>query len=118
MKTVLLVDDNVDFLRATMQALAHDYDVIGAPDGTAARLLLMDRRVDAVVIDIVLPEGESGVDVARDLKRIASDLPIVAISGYVSPRITELAPSLFARYVQKPFTAADLREILRGVCAA
>lgn len=55
--TVLLVDDDADFLDSLGEFLAAEYTVVLAPDGaTAMRILSAGRKVDLVVLDIHMPD--------------------------------------------------------------
>jgi DNA-binding response OmpR family regulator len=65
---VLVVDDNASFRRlARLVLLTAGFDVVGeAADVESARQQVERLRPDAVLLDVMLPDG-SGVDVARDL---------------------------------------------------
>jgi DNA-binding NarL/FixJ family response regulator len=65
---VLIVDDHASFRRiARLMLVAAGFDVIGeAADAESARQQIERLRPDAVLLDVMLPDG-SGVQVARDL---------------------------------------------------
>ena len=66
---VLIVDDHASFRRlARLLLVVAGFDVIGeATDAGCARELIERLRPDAVLLDVMLPDG-SGVDVARELQ--------------------------------------------------
>jgi DNA-binding response OmpR family regulator len=65
---VLIVDDHASFRRlARLVLLAAGFDVVGeAPGAETARAMIELLRPDAVLLDVMLPDG-SGFDVAREL---------------------------------------------------
>ncbi len=65
---VLIVDDHASFRRlARLLLLTAGFDVVGeATDAQSARALIERLDPDAVLLDVMLPDG-SGVDVAREL---------------------------------------------------
>ncbi|HTP23396.1 MAG TPA: response regulator [Solirubrobacteraceae bacterium] len=67
---VLIVDDHASFRRLTRRVLlAAGFDVVGeAADARGARELIARLEPDAVLLDVMLPDG-SGLDVARELVR-------------------------------------------------
>ena len=109
MKTILVVDDNESFSDAISRVLK-EYDVLKASRLEDAYNIFLDRNCDIVLMDILLGQ-QSGIDVARGLLKMRP-VPIVAMSGYVSENVLELVPDVFTGYLQKPFTANELREVL------
>ena len=65
---MLIVDDHASFRRlARLLLLAAGFDVVGEAAGVAsARALIELLHPDAVLLDVMLPDG-SGLDVAREL---------------------------------------------------
>lgn len=52
-----------------------------APDGSAAFQVLAQKRVDLMVIDYHLANGETGEDLAREVTRRWPDLPLIMLTG-------------------------------------
>ena len=81
MARILVVDDNDKvrmMLRMTLES--EGYEVSEAPDGDVAIQLFQETPVDLVITDIVMPEKE-GIETIMELRRIAPELKIIAISG-------------------------------------
>jgi DNA-binding response OmpR family regulator len=67
-ETILVVDDEADVLDLVRYHLHRaGFDVDVASSGTAALLAARQRRPDAIVLDIMLPQM-SGTEVFRKLK--------------------------------------------------
>jgi two-component system KDP operon response regulator KdpE len=77
---VLVVDDEPQILRALQTNLrGAGYDVGTATSAQEAVRAAARRPPDAVILDLVLPDG-SGIDVAREL-RTWSAAPILVLGG-------------------------------------
>ena len=78
---VLIVDDHASFRRfARLLLLAAGFDVVGEAAGAeSARALIALLRPDAVLLDVMLPDG-CGLDVARELAR-EPDSPRVVLTS-------------------------------------
>ncbi|MHB8057500.1 MAG: response regulator [Desulfuromonadaceae bacterium] len=89
---ILLVDDE-DGIRFTLGTLLkkEGYLVDVAADLSAARSFLQDSRYDLVFSDIML-EGESGLDLLREIKGSAQDAQVVMFTG--SPQVESAAEAV------------------------
>jgi PAS domain S-box-containing protein len=81
--TILVVDDNPDVGEATGAMLGElGYDVVLANDAAAALAEVARRKPLLVLSDIVMPGDKDGVALARELRALYPDLPIVLTTGY------------------------------------
>jgi PAS domain S-box-containing protein len=81
--TVLLVEDNPDVASVSSSLLEQlGYTVRRVPDAEAALREIERNRVDLVFSDIVMPGEIDGLDLARRLREIRPDLPILLATGY------------------------------------
>jgi FixJ family two-component response regulator len=63
---------------------------------------------------MVMPEGVSGADLARQLIVKHPRLKVIFTSGYTANEVnTQLLVKMKARYLQKPYTHADLARTVR-----
>jgi DNA-binding response OmpR family regulator len=77
--TILLVDDDPDFLEATRQILvANRYRVITAQDGDEGIAKAKYENPDLVVLDVIMP-GKDGFSVCYELRKMAQTRPIPVI---------------------------------------
>jgi len=112
---VLVVDDEPQILRALRVILRNaGYDVDTAETKSEALDAVSVRPPDAMVLDLVLPDG-SGVDVCKEV-RGWSRLPIIVLSAVGDEREKVRALDAGADdYVTKPFSPEELTARLRAV---
>lgn len=111
---VLVVDDEPQILRALQTSLrGAGYEVDTADSATQALTAASVRVPDAVILDLVLPDGR-GTDVAREL-RTWSTVPIIVLSvvGDESEKVAALDAGA-DDYVTKPFGIDELLARLRA----
>jgi two-component system KDP operon response regulator KdpE len=113
--TVVVVDDDPQILRALELTLrGASYRVFTAATAAGALVEAAARRPDAIVLDLLLPDG-SGVDVCREI-RSTSDVPILILSAVGDEREKVAALDAGADdYVTKPFGVQELLARLRAV---
>jgi signal transduction histidine kinase/CheY-like chemotaxis protein len=115
-RRILVVDDEKAIRETLTQALEHDgYEVDATGDVGDAVALLGRIRVDLVVTDLVLPGG-SGLEVARTVKRVHPDAPVILITGWpgrVDPETLE-GQGIDA-IVEKPVGLDTLRSAVRAL---
>ena len=81
--TVLLVEDNPDVASISSGLLEQlGYKVRRVADGEAALREIERNNVDLVFSDIVMPGKIDGLDLARRLRQIRPNLPILLATGY------------------------------------
>jgi two-component system KDP operon response regulator KdpE len=112
---VLVVDDEPQIVRGLKIILrSAGYTVEAAQNKAEAMAALASRPPDALVLDLVLPDGQ-GVDVCREV-RSWSRLPIVVLSAVGDEREKVRALDAGADdYVTKPFGTDELLARLRAV---
>lgn len=112
---ILVVDDEPQILRALKIILrAAGYTVDTAETKAAALAALAARPPDALVLDLVLPDGE-GVEVCREVRRFSS-LPVLVLSAVGDEREKVRALDAGADdYITKPFGTDELLARLRAV---
>jgi two-component system KDP operon response regulator KdpE len=111
---VLVVDDEPQILRALQTTLrGAGYDVVTAATAEEALTAAALRPPEAVILDLVLPDG-SGVDVCRELRAWTS-VPILILSAVGEEREKVAALDAGADdYVTKPFGVDELLARLRA----
>jgi two-component system KDP operon response regulator KdpE len=111
---VLVVDDEPQILRAVTASLrGAGYDVTTADSAEAALTAAAVAPPDAVILDLVLPDGR-GTDVVREL-RTWSSVPVIVLSvvGDEGDKVDALDAGA-DDYVTKPFGVEELLARLRA----
>lgn len=115
---ILLIDDDLrlsamvgDYLRS------HGYQVSTAPSLAAGREFLARQPVDALVLDLMLPDGD-GLDLCRELRASPRTraLPLLMLSARGEPTDRIVGLELGADdYLTKPFEPRELLARVRAL---
>ncbi|MET7542855.1 response regulator transcription factor [Streptomyces sp. NPDC005507] len=112
----LVVEDEVRLADLIVQYLRESgHTAEGRYDGPSGLDAARDPRVDAVVMDVMLP-GMDGVEVCRTLRCEGNDVPLVLLTARSA--ITERVAGLDAGaddYLVKPFALEELSARLRAI---
>jgi len=110
---VLVVDDEEALVAVTAEILKHiGYEPVGCYDGAAALAAFEAGHIDAVIADEVMPEL-TGTELARALRRHRADLPIILMSGYSGPMLSERALAVgITEVLKKPVQSREIAAAL------
>ncbi len=113
-ESVLIVDDDemvLDSLALWIQELGAE--IFEAHDQQGALEILQERSVDALVTDLMLPDG-NGIELMSQAKAIRPDLQVVILTSYgsVESAIEAIRAGAFD-YLQKPAYAETIQHTLR-----
>lgn len=118
MNRVLIVEDEEHLARGlkfNLEAEGLDADVVG--DGEAALKLLLnsENRIDAVVLDVMLP-GINGFEVVTQLRNSKQYVPVLMLTARGRPEdVLRGFESGVDDYLSKPFELSILVARLRGL---
>jgi len=107
---VLVVDDEKDFVEATVKRLKkRGIDAEGALSGERALELMKEKRFDVVLLDIKMPGGMDGIETLREIKKIAPITEVILLTGHASVESSIEGLKLGAfDYLLKPMKLEDL----------
>ncbi|HEY3215474.1 MAG TPA: response regulator transcription factor [Candidatus Eisenbacteria bacterium] len=113
---ILLIEDSPptrELLRRFLEDVG--YRVEAAARLSSAARLATNQSFDAIVLDVMLPDG-SGLDLCRDLRRRGLTTPILVLSAKdgVADRVAGLDAGA-DDYLRKPFALAELHARLRAL---
>jgi DNA-binding NtrC family response regulator len=113
MARILVIDDEQSVRAAIEQALKiKDHEVIGAEDGTEALKQYSEESADLIITDMYMP-GQDGIGVMVQFRKLAPQLPIIAMSGNPKGDVLMIAEKLGAIGVlEKPFEVKELLSLV------
>jgi PAS domain S-box-containing protein len=107
---ILLVEDDPSVLEV-MQLILVDagHRVVAARNGVDAMALLAGGiTVDLLVSDVVMPGGMSGVELAREARRMHPNLGILLVSGYAADVLVRHGAADEFDILHKPYAHSEL----------
>lgn len=106
---MLLVDDELDFLDLMRKRLQkRNVDVMAVPSGEEGVRAVQEHDFDVVVLDVRMP-GMNGLEVLREIKRIAPELEVIILTGHANLEYVDEGLALGAfDYLIKPVAFNDL----------
>jgi CheY-like chemotaxis protein len=82
--TVLIVDDDIDFVRANRTALeGAGYKVLTAHNGSEAMKVACENQVDVAILDVMMETPDEGFVLARNLRKEekTKGIPLVMLTS-------------------------------------
>ena len=115
--TVLLVEDNIELLNLTREALSVWFKVIRAGNGKEALEILAHQGVDVIVSDIMMPEMD-GLELCNHVKSdmAYSHIPVVLLTAKTTLESkVEGLESGADVYLEKPFSIKQLHKQIENL---
>lgn len=113
---ILVVDDDPRIRQMLSRYFEGEgYRVTTVPDGVEMNVAMRQNSIDAVLLDLSLPGGRDGLDLARDI-RAKSDVPIMMLTGRddVVDRIIGIEIGA-DDYIAKPFHLREVHARLKSI---
>jgi len=114
-QAILLVDDEDALVRLGEEMIAElGYEPVGFTSSKAAlqSVRAEPQRFSAVLSDEAMPEM-TGSELALEIRKLRADMPIVLMSGYVTPALAERARQAgVIEVLSKPLAARDIARSL------
>jgi PAS domain S-box-containing protein len=118
---VLIVDDERFLMLLTeemLAALCYEPAGFGRAEEALGEFQADPQRFDVAVLDQVMP-GMSGIELARRMREIRPQLPVILVSGYVGPLLEQEANAAGIECIlTKPLELRSLSEAMGRVLAA
>jgi PAS domain S-box-containing protein len=114
--TVLIVEDEPDLLRAAAELFrALGFEVFSAGDGKdAIHILECNKNIGVVFTDVIMPNGMSGIELARQTRSRWPDIKVILTSGFPIPALKADHGNIDEfMFVSKPYRLADIARALR-----
>ncbi len=124
-KTVLIVDDDVDFAEANRVALeARGFTVLTATDSRLGVEMALEKRPDLILMDLMMEKVYAGFSAVETLRahEETSEIPIIMVSsetteiGFRVDQEGEKPQWLHVReFINKPVNPIELAEKVAGI---
>ena len=109
---VLVTDDNDAIRRVTARLLkVLGHEAVPAASGAEALEILGGGGIDAVILDLFMPEM-SGAECFNEIRKHDATIPIIIASGVADGASHPLLENDEISLLRKPFKLADLKEAL------
>jgi DNA-binding NtrC family response regulator len=116
MKTILLVDDELDILSSIGEILNRfGYQVIAKPNAKEAlSVVRQGTKIDLIITDYRMP-GMDGLEFLNALRLENSSVPVIILTAYgaVESYLKSLSLGVF-EYLNKPIKAKELGRIVQA----
>ncbi len=115
---ILYVEDDMIALNYISIILKSLYDVTTAFSAKIAAELVNTVQYDALMLDINLGRGMDGVELMQIIRKMKNykTTPIVAVTAYAAQSDKEeFLEKGFSHYISKPFTSAELKNLLSSL---
>jgi signal transduction histidine kinase/CheY-like chemotaxis protein/HAMP domain-containing protein len=113
---ILMVEDNEDVLEVTSAMLTSlGYRITCVRNGPEAiQIFESGEEFELLLSDIAMPNGVSGVELAREARRRNKDIKVLLMSGYAGNVLERYRAVDEFPIIDKPFRLADLARRLQS----
>lgn len=118
---IVVMDDQSVILETTgIMLKSFGYTVVSKTNGKDTLKFFTEEmkrkgRIAAFIIDLTIPGGIGGTEVASAIRKTGSKIPIFASSGYADDPVMKNPEKFgFASAISKPFTKNELAEMLEN----
>ncbi len=82
--TLLMIDDDIDFTSDFLMLLDEYFNCLSATNGIDGLLLLKEKSIDVILLDLMFDTGPNGVEILKQIKQVEPDIPVIMITDYAS----------------------------------
>jgi two-component system NtrC family response regulator len=110
METILIVDDEKNYLVVLEALLSPEgYEIMTADNARAALRLIEESDLDLILTDMKMP-GMNGMELLEHCKRIKPEVPVIMMTAYGTIEMAVEAMKKHAYdYITKPFQNEELK---------
>lgn len=118
MPKILIADDDADLRDFLKDELSNaGFSVQTVANGADAIVKVAEQSFDLILLDMLMP-GLDGIQVIKVLKKIASNIPIIGLTGYVGRGYMAQAMDLDVTTLTKPIVISSLIEEINATIKA
>ena len=116
-ETILLVDDDTVLLEVwetLLGSLGYTVDKRASANEALEAFASNSQKFDLVITDMTMPEV-TGDKLAREVRKIRNDIPIIMSSGFSAESYDALMELNINKFLMKPTTFFELANTVRNV---
>ncbi|MBT4823579.1 response regulator [Candidatus Woesearchaeota archaeon] len=116
-KSIVIVEDDINIAKAEAMILEKDYDVHLAHDGEAGHNLVVEKKPDIVILDLMIPKLH-GYEVCKKIKSNPelANTKVVMVTAKNEDRDEAMGMDIGADdYIMKPFEGVELKHVITQV---
>ena len=114
-ETILFIDDEEDLVKINEEMLAHlGYNVVATTSSTKGLALFKEKpqKFNLIITDQTMPDM-TGDALARQMRAIAPDIPIMLCTGYNESILDTDRPAFVDKVLRKPVYIEELAVVIR-----
>jgi len=116
---ILIIEDDADTIKLIQRMLQTQHmHVQGAPDGGTGLAMMYERRPDAVLLDLVLPDMV-GWELCQEMQAdlLLRSVPVIVVTAHDTAvnRLLGERNTKVRAFITKPFRMRELREAVAAV---
>ena len=112
MALIAIIDDDPDILDASSLVLkSKGYDVVTASNPKQAYTIVMEKKPDLIILDVMMDEPDDGFFLAQKFRRVNINTPILMYSSVSKTVGMDYAPGELVPvddFVEKPISPEEL----------
>ena len=117
-RTVLVLDDNRVFLEDFESLMGSAFTILNAQNEREAMEVLSHKKVDVMLLDLMLAEGENGIEVLKRVKETMPDFPVIMLTAHASVESAVEAMRVGAyHYISKSPKIEELKTLVEKALA-
>jgi response regulator RpfG family c-di-GMP phosphodiesterase len=111
--SILIVDDEIEVLKALERLLHRDYTVVTFTDVDEALIFYRESPTHIVISDMMMPKM-NGANFLKEISNINAKSKRIALTGYASAELAQQAinEGQVSRYLSKPWNNTELKALL------
>lgn len=116
-ESILVIDDEKEQRQLATQILTSlKYNVYTASSAQEALNFLSDKKVDIILLDMIIEEQIDGLDIYKNIKKINPNQKVIIVSGFSQTQRVNEALMLGAKaFIQKPYNPINLAITIRNI---
>lgn len=111
--SLLIIDDDNEYVGDLLLLLKHEFECSSVERETEAIKIIKENPPDAILLDLMLGDGVSGIDVLNNIRAVDDSIPIIMMTDYASVETAVLAIRLGAfDYISKTPNLNELKILI------